>query len=109
MGQSKQKIDMLLGVPGFCEKSDSTMECRYNGGQTVIFYVDEKAQWLRIQDTGGIPFEAKSIVSFGLKEMSPQKRAPSLISWTDLPGFKVVSFTSHDFKTISSAYFEKTL
>ena len=107
MGQSKQKIDTYLGAPGFCEKSDSTMECRYAKGQMIIFYVNEKAQWLRIQDTGGLPFEEKSIVTFGLKEMSPQKKTPSLISWTDLPEFRVVSFTSHDFKTISLAYFEK--
>lgn len=106
VGQSKQIIDTLFGAPEFCEKSDSTMECRYARGQTIIFYVDEKARWLRIQDTGGIPFEPKSIVAFGLKEMSPQKKAPSLISWTDLPGFRIVSFTSHDFKTISLAYFE---
>ena len=107
IGQLKNEVDSILGAPESCEKRDSTMECRYAKGQTVIYYVHEKVQWVRIQDTRGLAFEAESIVKFGLNKVPPFRTTPSLITWTNLPGFKVVSFTSHDLKTISSAYFEK--
>ncbi|PIF34094.1 hypothetical protein CLU81_4728 [Flavobacterium sp. 9] len=112
--KSKTEVEKILGKPNKLEPfSESSTPCKntacqkgyYQNNKFEIIFVNEKADWITINDLEKYDFNEDNIEIFGLTKVEPEFKNPKdLIRWKNIEGFNEITIFNNGSDKISYAY-----
>lgn len=85
IGKTQKAVMEILGQPDSeCDRTRHGFKCYYKDGGVEIVYINNKADWITVNDPEGIGFYPGALVEIGLNCPVDRKRVrhtPDVISW----------------------------
>ncbi len=105
-GQSKDDVATMIGTPLQCGSSKYGEKCAYEIAETVIVFIDGKADWITIEGIDAAPFSDDTIELLGFESAAPSFENSFTKRWDSIEGFLSVSLfkgaTNSDYAYIKS-------
>lgn len=93
-GQAEAGVRAMLGEPAACTDVPQGRSCRYARGRTEVVFIDGMADWIRVGDLGGAPFDAASLQKLGIGPADPASKDATSIRWQNVDGFREVEMVA---------------
>ncbi|MCK6531252.1 hypothetical protein L6R50_28045 [Myxococcota bacterium] len=95
-GRPEGSVEAALGKPDACEtvnpgKVGPARKCTYRGGAAEVVFIHDAADWITVNDTKGLKFEAQSLVQLGLPATTPAAQSPLAMVWKGVGGLREVT------------------
>lgn len=95
-GRPEGSVEAALGKPDACEtvnpgKVGPARKCTYRGGAVEVVFIHDAADWITVNDTKGLKFEAQSLVQLGLPATAPAAQSPLAMVWKGVGGLREVT------------------
>ncbi|KQB37113.1 hypothetical protein [Flavobacterium aquidurense] len=113
-GKNIIEVESILGKPDKIEPFlESSTPCKnkpcqkgyYQKDKFEIIFINEKADWITINNLSEYDFDEENIEIFGLKKTEPEFKNPQdLIRWKNIEGINEISIFNDSFGKISYAY-----
>lgn len=113
-GKSMIEVESILGKPDKIEPFlESSTPCKnkpcqkgyYQKDKFEIIFINEKADWITINNLSEYDFDEENIEIFGLTKAEPEFKNPQdLIRWKNIEGINEISIFNDSFGKISYAY-----
>ena len=93
-GQAEAGVRAMLGEPTACTDVPQGRSCRYARGRAEVVFIDGMADWIRVGDLGGAPFDAASLQKLGIGPADPASKDATSIRWQNVDGFREVEMVA---------------
>lgn len=113
-GKREMEVEKILGKPNKVESfSESSTPCKnttcqkgyYQNNKFEIIFINEKADWITINDLEKYDFNEDNIEIFGLSKVEPEfKNAQNLIRWKNIEGLNEITIFNNGLDKISYVY-----
>lgn len=113
-GKSEIEVEKILGKPNKVEsfsesstpcKNTPCQKCNYQNNKFEIIFINEKADWITINDLSEYDFNEENIEIFGLTKVQPEFKNPNnLIRWKNIEGLNEITIFNNGLDKISYAY-----
>lgn len=99
-GKAPEEIEIILGKPERTEKvSPSNTPCKespcdkkiYKDGKFEIVYINQKADWITINNLSNNSFDESAVSFLGLPTKQPSNKNERIIKWQNLENIKEIS------------------
>lgn len=113
-GKSEIEVEKILGKPNKLEPfSESSTPCKntickkayYQNNKFEIIFINDKADWITINDLSEYDFNEDNIEIFGFSKVEPEFKNPqNLIRWKNIEGLNEVTIFNNGLDKIDYAY-----
>ena len=91
-GKTKEQVNNVIGKPKTCNKNKYRSECDYEIGDIEIVFINNKADWITVNDMKNAEYSKESLAMLGLPIKEPDFSTNNSIIWVNLHGLREVTF-----------------
>lgn len=102
-GKTKVELGSILGSPKSCTSIKYGEKCEYSKARTEIVFINNKADWITVNQLNNIPYSADALEFIGIPKSSPSFSNDNVMRWKNINGFlEIAIFPSG--KKVNYAY-----
>lgn len=107
-GKDAAGVAAVLGPAVDCEPVEQGEKCAYAPGETEVVFIDEKADWITVNELIGVAYSDAAIGALGFAPAAPAFVGPDALRWNRIQGIREVSVFKGDRGSIFYAYIQVT-